>query len=162
MISQQFLVNTAKRLIPSSKWTIAGAALMTLLALTGCAHVDTTSGTFSQHTGAPLVLWLARHMDTIVRGPDIEEDQLLVLELPRVEIGKRLTIPSDAVTVQFSVKRFGPSSQGNAYRGYVIVKSVAKEQVVATLKLEVIARTRDGSYTQTATFRGDYTFLREP
>ena len=108
-----------------------------------------------------MVLKLERHMDTIVRGPDIEEDQFLELELHEVQIGKRLTIPSDAVTVRFSVKRFGLSSQGNAYRGYVIVKAVAKEQVVATLKLEVTAITSDGAYTQTAKFHGDYTFFRD-
>jgi hypothetical protein len=135
--------------------------ILAVLLCAGCAHVDTTSGTFSQRTGAPLVLRLERHMDTIVRGPDLEEDQLLVIELPRVEIGKRVEIPSDAVTVRLSVKRFGPSSQGNSYRGYIIVKSVAKEQVVVTLKLEVIAQTKDGSYTEKPTFHGDYSFFRD-
>ena len=108
-----------------------------------------------------MLLKLERHMDTILGGPDIEEDQTLLLELRRIEVGKRLTIPSDDATARFSVKRFGPSSQGNSYKGYVIVRTVTKDQVVATLKLEVTASTSDGSYTQTATFHGDYTFWRE-
>jgi len=127
----------------------------------GCAHVDTTQGTFTQRANAPLVLQLSRHVDTIVRGPDIEEDQLLMLELHRVEIGKRMTIPSEDVTVRFSVKRFGPSSQGSSYKGYIIVKSVSKDEVVATLKLDVIATTSDGTYTENPTFHADYTFRRE-
>jgi hypothetical protein len=135
--------------------------LLVAVLCAGCAHVDTTSGTFSQRPGAPMVLKLERHMDTIVRGPDIEEDQTLVLELRRVEIGKRLTIPSDDVTARFTVKRFGPSSQGKTYKGYIIVKSVSKDEVVATLKLEVTAITSDGTYIQTATFHHDYPFRRE-
>jgi hypothetical protein len=135
--------------------------LLTVLLCAGCAHVDTTSGTFSQRSGAPMVLTLERHMDTILRGPDIEEDQTLVLELRRIEIGRRLTIPSDDATARFSVKRFGPSSTGSSYKGYVIVRAVTKREVVATLKLEVTATTSDGSYTQTATFHGDYSFVRE-
>jgi len=161
MISERILVDTAKRLVALFKWTIAGAVLMALLAVTGCAHVASTRGTFSQEPGAPLILRIERHMDTIVRGPDIEEDQHLVLELRRVEIGKRLAIPSEAVTAQFDVDRFGPSSYGNSYRGYVIVRSVSKKQVVATLKLDIIALTTDGSYKQTPRFHGDYTFNRE-
>jgi len=108
-----------------------------------------------------MVLKLERHMDTIVGGPDIDEDQLLVLELQKVEIGKRLTIPSDAVTAQFSVHRFGLSSKGTSYQGWMIVKSVGKEEVVATLKLEVTAITSDGTYTETARFHGDHTFFRD-
>jgi hypothetical protein len=160
MISQKFLLNAVRKLDPSLKWTITGASLVALLCA-GCAHVDTTSGTFSQRAGAPMVLRLERHMDTILGGPDIEEDQTLVVELQRIEIGKRLTIPSDDATARFTVKRFGPSSTGNSYKGYIIVRTVTKREVVATLKLEVAATTSDGSYTQTATFHGDYTFWRE-
>ena len=136
-------------------------AILSLLVLAGCAHVATTRGTFSQQPGAPLVLKIERHMDTIARGPDIEEDQLLVLELRRVEIGKRLAIPSGDVVARFDVKRFGPSSQGETYRGSIIVSSITKERVVATLKLDIIALTADGSYKQTPRFHGDYTFIRE-
>jgi hypothetical protein len=138
--------------------------ILSLTALCGCAHIAQSNATFvpiANSGSGPLVLRIARHVDTIVRGPDIEEDQLLVLELHRVEIGKRMTIPSEDVTARLTVKRFGPSSQGNSYKGYIIVKSVSKDEVVATLKLDVIASTSDGAYTENPTFHSDYTFRRE-
>jgi hypothetical protein len=143
---------------------ITALTILALTTLCGCAHIAESNAIFAGNANngsGPLVLRIARHMDTIVRGPDIEEDQLLVLELRRVEIGKRMTIPSEDVTVRFTVKRFGPSSQGNSYKGYIIVKSVSKDEVVATLKLDVIATTSDGSYTENPTFHTDYTFRRE-
>ena len=54
--------------------------------IAGCAHVEATKATF-QHTSAALVLQIDRHMEEILRGPDIEEDQTLVLELRDYEIG---------------------------------------------------------------------------
>ena len=136
--------------------------LLVALLCAGCAHVDTTSGTFSHPPGAPMVLTLERHMDTIFNGPDIDEDQTLTIELQRVEIGKRVTIPSENVTVRFGVQRFGLGSTGKSFQGFIIVKSVKKDEVVATLKLLVVAATKDGSYTEEARFHSDYTFLREP
>ena len=108
-----------------------------------------------------MVLKLDRHMDTIANGPDIEEDQTLTLEVRRVEVGKRFTIPSDDVVARFDVKRFGPSSTGKGFKGYLIVKKVEKDAVVAEVNLVVEATTADGSYKETARFRGDHTFLRE-
>jgi hypothetical protein len=134
---------------------------LAVLLYAGCAHVDTVNGTFTQRAGAPTVLKIERHMDTIVSGPDIEEDQTLILELRRIEIGKRLVIPSDDVTARFTVKRFGPGSKGQGFKGYIIVKSVSKSELVATLKLELTAKTSDGEYKETPTFHGDYTFVRE-
>lgn len=134
-----------------------------VLTLGGCAHVAETRATFIRQTetgSPPLVLKIERHMDTIVRGPDIEEDQTLVLELKRYKLGKRIAIPSDDVTVRFGVMRFGPRSHGEIYEGYVIIKSVTDEQIVARVKLNVTARTTDGSYVEQAKYHGDYTFFR--
>jgi hypothetical protein len=127
----------------------------------GCAHVDTSSGTFSQRPGAPMVLTLERHMDTIVNGPDIDEDQTLTIELRRVEVGKKIVIPSEDATARFLVKRFGPGSTGKTFQGFIIVKSVKKDEVLATMKLLVTAATADGTYTQKARIHGDFSFVRE-
>ncbi len=132
-----------------------------LLTLAGCAHVASTHGRFAQQADGTLVLKLTRHVDTIVSGPDIEEDQTLVLTLRRVEIGKRIEIPSDDVSAEFTAVRFGPSSYGESYRGYILVRSVSEKQVVAALKLDVTAQTETGSYKQTARFDDEYTFGRE-
>jgi hypothetical protein len=131
------------------------------LTLAGCAHVESTHGRFAQQADGALVLKLSRHVDTIVSGPDIEEDQTLMLTLRRVEIGKRIEIPSDDVSAEFTAVRFGPSSYGESYRGYILVRSVSDKQVVAALKLEVVAQTETGSYKQTARFNDEYTFGRE-
>ena len=119
--------------------------------LTGCAHVAATRATFSRQADGPVVLRLTRHLDTIVRGPDSEEDQFLELELKRLTLGQRLVIPSDDVAVHFSAQRFGPKSQGQSYQGYVILRSISPEQIVAVLKLEVAAQTAGG-----AANRGDH------
>jgi hypothetical protein len=135
--------------------------IVVALLCAGCAHVDTSSGVFSQRPGGPMVLMIERHMDTIANGPDIEEDQTLTIELRRVEIGKRLAIPSDDVTVRFAVRRFGPSSEGKSFQGFIIVKSVKNDEVVATLQLRVVAKTKDGTYTQEVKFHSDCAFVRE-
>ncbi len=137
-------------------------AILSLLVLAGCAHVASTRATFYRQTDQPLALTIKRHLDTIVNGPDTEEDQVLILELRNVAVGKRLLIPSDDVAARFSAYRFGPESQGMTYRGYIVVKSIAPQQIVAAIKLEVSAQTVDGSYTQTVRFRGDYTFVSRP
>src|SRR5437867_1529445 len=104
---------------------MVGAILML-----ACAHVASTRATFYRQTDRPLALTIRRHMDTIVNGPDTEEDQVLVLELQNVAVGKRLLIPSDDVTAQFSAYRFGPESRGMSYRGYIVVKNIASQQIV--------------------------------
>ena len=136
-------------------------ALLSLLALAGCAHVASTSGTFTQRPGVPLVLKLTRHLDTVVQGPDVEEDQTLIVELRRIAIGQRINIPSDDAAAAFQAERFGPTTRGETYRGLIVVRSVSKEQVVATLKLEIDARSSGGSYSQKVRFNDDYTFHRE-
>jgi len=58
--------------------TVIAVSLVALFA--GCAysHVASTGSTFQQPTtGGPLELRIARHLDTIVPGPDDEEDQSL-------------------------------------------------------------------------------------
>jgi hypothetical protein len=134
------------------------AACVALVVLTGCAHIASTNGTFIRNNG--IVLTLTRHVDTIVRGPDIDEDQRLVLVVPTLEIGRKMMIPSEDVQPSFSVSRFGPSSTGKGFKGYLILKSVADEQVVAHLHLDVQAQTADGSYRQKARFSGNYVFDR--
>jgi hypothetical protein len=108
---------------------------------------------------APLVLRISRHLDTVLRGPDNEEDQVLVLEVRDFQINQRLAIPSDNVTADFIATRFGPSSKGQGYVGYLIVKKVTPNKVEAYLHLDVTASTASGSYTQTARFRGDFPFI---
>lgn len=144
--------------------TLARMLLVGVMVLCGCAHVASTSATFNRlggNSGNGLVLTVSRHVNTIIHGPDIEEDQLLVLEVSHARLGQRLSVPSDAVRARFSVERFGPSSRGEVFSGFIILKSVTDKQVVAHLHLDVTARTADGSYVQKAKFRGEHTFFRE-
>jgi hypothetical protein len=107
---------------------------------------------------APLVLAVRRHVDTVIKGPDTDEDQLLVLKVQNFRLHERLAIPSDTVSPDFSVTRFGPPSKGQTYNGYLIINKVAADKVEAYLHLDVTASTPSGSYTQTAKFHGNYTF----
>ena len=135
------------------------------------SHVGPAAATFNRLTppslGAgsleeqtsPLVLRIRRHIDTILHGPDNEEDQFLVLAVRDFRLNQRLVIPSDNVTVDFTATRFGPSSKGQAYAGYLIVKKVTPNKVDAYLRLDVTASTPSGSYTQTEKFHGNFTFI---
>ena len=107
---------------------------------------------------APLTLAIRRHLDTVVRGPDNEEDQLLVLRVRNYRLKDRLPVPSDTVAPDFTVTRFGPTSKGQTYVGYLIIKKITADKVEAYLHLDVTASTASGSYTQTAEFDGDFTF----
>jgi hypothetical protein len=109
--------------------------------------------------GGPLVLRIRRHLDTVVRGPDSDEDQVLVLTVQDFRIGQKLKIPSENVTPEFTVTRFGPGSRGDTFNGYLVVRKVSEDKVDASLQLDVTARTRSGSYTQTAKFHGNYHFF---
>jgi hypothetical protein len=117
----------------------------------GAAANETTDG--------PLVLRISRHLDEVIRGPDPEEDQLLVLTVRDFRPGQRLKIPSENVSPEFTATRFEPSSHGERFVGYLIVRKVTANKVEASLHLDVTARTASGSYTQTAKFHGDYSFL---
>jgi hypothetical protein len=108
---------------------------------------------------SPLVLKISRHLDTVLRGPDNEEDQVLVLKVRDFRLNRRLAIPSDNVTADFTATRFGPSSKGQGYTGYLIVKKVTPNKVEISLHLDVSASTESGSYTQTAQYRGSFTFI---
>jgi hypothetical protein len=108
---------------------------------------------------SPLMLRISRHLDTVLRGPDNEEDQVLVLEVRDFRLNQRLAIPSDNVTADFTATRFGPSSKGQGYAGYLIVKKVTPNKVEVSLHLDVTASTASGSYTQTAKFRGNFAFI---
>ncbi len=140
----------------------------------GCSysHIASTSATFNRVAPAlgadatqappgPLVLKIARHLDTVVRGPDTDEDQLLVLEVRDFRLNQRLTIPSGNVTPEFTATRFGPRSKGESFNGYLIMSKISSNQVAAYLHLDLTARTESGSYIQTAKFHGEYKFFRE-
>ena len=148
-----------------------GAAILLALAV-GCnySHVGGPNTTFNRGTpplgtatndtpGGPLVLRISRHLDTVMRGPDSEEDQFLVLTVRDFRPGQKLKIPSEKVTCEFTATRFGPSSHGDTFVGYLIVRKVTATKVDASLHLDVKARTNSGSYTQTAKFHGTYSFV---
>ena len=134
------------------------------------SHVGSPSTTFNRGTppmgaavneaqSGPLVLKISRHLDTVVRGPDPEEDQLLVLTVRNFRPGQKLKIPSESVTPEFTVTRFEPGSRGDRFVGYLVVRKVTADKVDASLQLDVTARTASGSYTQTAKFHGTYSFI---
>jgi hypothetical protein len=129
------------------------------------SHVGTAIATFNQPApplSGPLVLKISRHVDTVIRGPDDEEDQLLVLEVRDVHLNQRLSIPSASVKPEFTATRFGPRSTGESFSGYLIIRKVTAEEVDAVIHLVVTARTESGSYKQTAKFRGNYSFWQQP
>ena len=145
--------------------------LLTLGSACSYSHLGPAVATFNRPTPplgagqletqvAPLVLAIRRHVDTIVKGPDVEEDQLLVLTVHNFHLNERLPIPSDTVSPDFSVSRFGPPSHGQTYVGFLIIRKIAADKVEAYLHLDVTASTPSGSYTQTAKFYGNYTFAR--
>ncbi len=111
--------------------------------------------------GGPLILRISRHLDEVIRGPDPEEDQVLVLTVRNFRTGQKLKIPSENVTPEFTAIRFEPSSHGDTYAGYLIVRKVGATKVDASLHVNVTARTSSGSYTETAKFHGNYSFAYE-
>ena len=134
------------------------------------SHVGPSTGTFSRPTPpplgtgmepqtGPLVLKIHRHLDTVLKGPDSEEDQILTLNVRDVHLNQKLLVPSDNVTPDFVANRFGPSSKGQAYEGYLIVKKITKAKIEAYVHIDVTADTDAGSYTQTARYRGKVTFI---
>ena len=144
--------------------------LATFASACNYSHVGSPSTTFNRGTpplGAaasetqdgPLVLKISRHLDTVVRGPDPEEDQLLVLTVKDFRVGQKLKIPSESVTPEFTATRFEPSSRGEKFVGYMVVRSVTTNKVDALLHLDVTARNASASYTQTAKFHGNYSFV---
>jgi hypothetical protein len=141
--------------------TIITLGLVTLFA--GCAysHIASTETTFEQPTKeGPLELHVGRHLDTVLKGPDLEEDQVLILKVRNIRLNQKLKVPSDNVTAEFSITRFGPSSAGEGYTGYVILRKITAEEVEAYLHLDLMARTGSGSYPQKEKFRGNYIFRR--
>jgi len=70
-------------------------------------------------------------------------------------------VPSESVTPEFNVTRFGPSSQGDEYKGYIVLTKVLETKVEATLHVDVTAHTISSKtpYIQTAKFHGKYVFL---
>ena len=152
---------------------IAVAATLTTFVLAcSYSHVGPAAATFSQPPpllgagslqaqAGPLVLRVRRHLDTVLHGPDNEEDQLLVVEVRNFQLNHKLQIPSDSVTPGFVATRFGPSSKGQTYTGYLIVKKITPRKVDAYLHINVMASTASGSYTQTETFHGNFTFVQQ-
>ena len=150
---------------------ITVAILLTLVSGCNYSHIGPAAATFSQPVPAlgagslqaqagPLVLRVRRHVDTILHGPDNEEDQLLVMEVQNFRLNQRLQLPSDNVTPDFTATRFGPSSKGQTFAGYLIVKKITPRKVDAYLHIDVTASTPSGSYSQTEKFHGDFTFVQ--
>ena len=149
--------------------SIIVATLLALGLACGYSHVGKPFTTFQRPAppvggagetpNGPLVLRISRHIDTILRGPDTDEDQLLVLKVHDFELGKRIKIPSENVTAEFTATRFAPTSRGETYTGFLIVRKITADKVDAYLHLDVTANTANGSYAQTAKFHGDYSFL---
>jgi hypothetical protein len=147
------------------------AALAIFVSACNYSHVGLATGTFSQPVpplgagslqtqAGPLTLRIRRHLDTVLHGPDNEEDQLLVLEVRDFQINHRLQILSGNVTPDFTATRFGPTSKGQTFAGYLIVKKITPRKVDAYLHIDVTASTPSGSYTQTAKFHGNFTFVQ--
>jgi hypothetical protein len=144
--------------------------LATFVSACNYSHVGPASTTFhrlapplgeapNETAGGPIVLRLSRHLDTVTHAPDVDEDQLLILTIQDFRVGQKLKIPSENVTPEFTVTRFGPGSLGDTFIGYLIVRKVSATKVDASLHLDVTAHTRSGSYTQTAKFHGNYSFV---
>src|ERR1043166_1816043 len=145
--------------------------LATFASACNYSHVGPAAATFNrlpppslgagplEEQTAPLMLRISRHIDTILRGPDNEEDQILVLAVRDFRLNQRLAVPSENVTADFTATRFGPSSKGQGYAGYVIAKKVTPNKVDAYLHLNVAASTPSGSYTQAEKFHGNFTFI---
>jgi hypothetical protein len=148
---------------------IIAVVLLMLASACSYSHIGPSIGTFSRPTppvGAgslegqvgPLVLQIGRHLDTVMNGPDNEEDQTLILQVQGFHLNQRLAISSDYVTPDFTATRFGPTSNGGTYSGYLIIRKITADKVEAYLYLDVTASTASGKYTQTAKYRGNYTF----
>ena len=125
----------------------------------GCAHIAATQATFTK-TGGALVLEIDRHMDELMNAPDLEENQILVLELHDYRLNERLPVPSPQAQARLEVQRFGPTSYGQKFAGWIRVRQVTDAQIVADLNLVVTAQTSTGNYSQTEKFHGRYKFLR--
>jgi hypothetical protein len=148
---------------------IIAVVLVMLASACSYSHIGPAIGTFSRPTptlgagslegqAGPLVLQISRHLDTVVSGPDSEEDQTLILQVHGFHLNQRLAIPSDSVTPDFTASRFGPTSKGGTFNGYLIIRKITADSVEAYLYLDVTASTASGKYTQTAKYRGNYTF----
>ena len=148
---------------------------MIILALVcGCgySHIASTTCTFNQPTPlvasaqdgvrhGPLNLEIIRHMDTVMSGPDVEEDQLLTLEVRNFRLNQKILVPSPNIKTHFTTRRSGPEAEGRTFSGFLIVRSVGSNQVTINLHLVVNASTSDNRYAQTLKYRGDYRFYRE-
>ena len=148
--------------------------VVTVLAVVACgcsySHIGPAVATFNRATPsvgagsletqvAPLTLAIRRHLDTVVHGPDNEEDQLLVLNIHNYGVNVRLPVPSNMVTPDFTASRFGPTSKGQTFSGYLIIRKITPGRVDAYVHVDVTASTASGSYTQTAKYRGEYSFI---
>lgn len=132
--------------------------LLTGLVLgTGCAHIAATQATFTK-TGGTLALEIDRHMDELMNAPDLEENQILVLELHDYRLNERLPVPSAQVQARLEVQRFGPTSYGQKFTGWISVRTVTEAKIVADVNLVATAQTITGNYSQTEKFHGRYQF----
>jgi hypothetical protein len=121
------------------------------------ASIATPQGGTANH----LVLQLGRHADELLSGPDIDEDQLLVLDIRDFRLNQKLAIPSANVSPRLSINRFGPPSQGKEFHGFLVVKSLSTNLVTVVLDLNAVAETDDNSYSEKTRFKGQFKFFPE-
>lgn len=138
--------------------------------LCGCAQPAVTNASFIHETAVAtpegpatnrLVLQLGRHADELLSGPDIDEDQLLVLDIRDFRLNQKLAIPSEKVSPRLSIARFGPPSQGKEFHGYLIIKSLSTNKVTVVLDLDTVSETDDNSYSEKTRFKGEFKFFPE-
>ncbi len=146
------------------------AFLLLACCLSGCVQPAVTNATFFHEAAVAtpegpavnhLVLQLGRHADTLLSGPDIDEDQLLVLDIRDFRLNQKLAIPSATVSPRLSIARFGPPSQGREFNGFLIVRSISTNEVKAFVNLDVMAETDDNSYSEKTRFKGEFKFFPE-
>ncbi len=158
------------------KLTRAARSLVGFALLSGCTQVDFTRSTFLPkaevspptsensyrivyHEGEYLVLEISRKVTNYGHALDEYENQLLVLQIRDIKLNERLAIPSTNVTPHFVVTRFGPTSLGQSYHGFLIIKNIADDEINAYLRLDVTANTRWDTPPEKIRFRGNYVFV---
>jgi hypothetical protein len=147
-----------------------------LVLLCGCTQVNFTKATFRPNAaiapptaenayeigyrqGHNLVLEIVRKVTNYGQALDEFEDQLLVLQVKRIKLNERIEIPSADVTTHFVVTRFGPTSMGRSYRGYLIIREISDDIIKAYLLLDVTAGTRWETPPEKIRFKGNFVFV---
>lgn len=128
----------------------------------GCSysHIAQQSASYRQVSATEWVLRVERQMDTVLRGPETEELQVLTVRLRDPQVNRRYVVPSPDAEVALEIRRFGLSSRGQDYRGQIVLRNVTHRQMTADLRLVIQANTATGLHPQTVKFRGRHVFWR--